>query len=666
MKIPLPEWFFFLASMIRRGMLGLILSICTVAGANATTPLAIDIGGDTQRLAVWPQLRVVVNADRPMNLDQVAALALGENALTVISPERIFGRGSVPHWGYFLLENAGEHTRERLLALEATTLFDVRLFEKDGLGNWVEINTWAQNAQGSFGGGTIYPVWALELTPKSTKEMLIKIEGPSIVRFPVFVYSPEKFALVERKFHVLAGVTLGIFIFIGVYIASLRGQLNDASVPLFAVILLADLLGTFWLSGILSELFPSAPEKLLSPIGFAAYCTLFGGGAWHARLYLNTRQWAPQADRLLYGLGWLWLFLATWVAWAYPVGARILLVWGGTATAIVVVAISVMAARRQILFSKYEAAIWMTSLVFVMSYLLSRAFNQPLLWSSSALALVQATVIAVLYGVAMSSHLLRQRALLESSQKEAVLERERLNVRINERSLIYAATNHDLRQPLLGVSVFADLLTSAETSEKRRAYANNLNMALREVDDILVSMQQLAALNESVRTPPLEQVSLNEILTPLIEEYRTRAQAKHINIRYVPTQLRIDTHVQYFQRIVRNALTNAIRHGGHGCRILVGVRRGGGLRLMIVDTGPGMTQAQTQKAFDAFASFDPRGPLNKGAGLGLFSSQSLANLLGLKVSLQSQEGRGTVFALQIAAVAAGEHVRLPHPTDHHS
>ncbi len=625
----------------------LVIALGASIAAHASRTPAVDIVPGVQKLALWPALHVVKAGGRSLEPAQVAALAPGPSSLTVDSPHRIFGRGDGAFWGAFAVHNARQSGSEYLLALEATTLFNAQLFMLEDSGVWSEVPSWAKNARGSLGGGTIHPVWTLQIPPGKTLDMLLLIEGDSIIRFPVFLYSPEAFVISERKINFLVGTTFGIFLFIGVYIASLRRHLRDRSVPLFGIILVADLVGAFWLSGVWSAIFPSVPESMLSPIGFGAYAILFGCGSWHARLYLNTGGWAPGANRILLLLGWLWLCLAPWFAVTFPGNARILLVWGGTATALMVVAVSIFAARKQIRFSGYEAATWLTSLLFVMSYMIARAFDQPLLWSSSALALVQATAIAILYGVAMSQHLLRQKDLTEQSQKEAVLERETVAARMRERSLIYAATNHDLRQPLLGVSVFADLLKSARTEEDRSSYSVKLSLALSEVDDILVSMQQLSAVNEESNSPALETVYLHEILVPLIEEYRSRSQYKNATIRYVPSRVLIHTHIPYFQRIVRNALSNAIRYIGPGGRILVGCRRGGGLRLVVADTGRGMSKEQTEKAFDAFTRFDPATANTDGAGLGLFSTKSLATSLGLSVSLASREGRGTVFSVEI-------------------
>lgn len=219
---------------------------------------------------------------------------------------------------------------------------------------------------------------------------------------------------------------------------------------------------------------------------------------------------------------------------------------------------------------------------------------------------------------------------------------------MRERSLLFAATNHDLRQPLLGVNLFADLLKSAATPAQREEHARKLDLALREVDDLLIGIQQLAAVHEAAHQPAMETVKLDDLLAPVIEEYRRRSEYKRITIRYVPSRISVTTHVPYFQRIVRNVLSNAVRYTEQGDRILVGCRQGGGLRLVIADSGHGMTEEQTRRAFDAFQRFDAGKSLPDGFGLGLFSTGSLANALGLEVNLKSRTGYGTEFSIALS------------------
>lgn len=631
-----------------RRLAGLVLALrlgCLACAAHAGLPLPVDIPVDAERVSVWPALKVVAPTGQPLTPETAAQRAAGDDAIEVDSPHRIFGRGTSPYWALFSLRNPAATEQSRLLTVETTTQFDMRLYARDHAGAWRPLASLAEAAAGRLGGGTTHPAWALRLAPGQATEFLLRIEGPAIVRFPVFAYHPVGFVERERSINIAIGMALGICLFIIIHAAWLRRHLDDELALLFILMIVADLVGALWLSGFLSELFPAASERVLSPLGFAAYACLFGCGCLHARGYLNCNAWAPRTDQLLRVLGWAWFAAAPFFAVAFPVAARIVLVWGGAAIAVLLVAVSALAARRDIRFSRFIAAAWLAYLAGGLLFLIVRVVDKPLLWSSSTFVLVQAALVAVCFGFAMTQRLMQQRDALAASRQEAVMQREKGAALMRERSLLFAATNHDLRQPLLGVSLFADLLKSAATPAEREERSKKLGLALKEVDELLVGIQQLAAVHEAEHRPTLETVKLDDLLAPVIEEYRGRSEYKRITIRYVPSRLSITTHVPYFQRIVRNALSNAIRYTDQGDRILVGCRRGGGLRLVIADTGRGMTEDQTRRAFDAFQRFDGDMSIPDGFGLGLFSTKSLAGALGLAVKLTSRAGRGTEFSI---------------------
>jgi signal transduction histidine kinase len=526
------------------------------------------------------------------------------------------------------------------------------LFERAEGGEWTEARSLTQLAAGRFGGGFRYPAWTLDLPTGKSVDLLLRVEGPSVVRFPLFLYDAVGFANRERTFDMLIGIALGIPLLLGVYVLSLRRFLDDSSVPLFVGMLVSELVAASWISGFLQQLFPALPESTLSPVGFAAYASLYGLSSLHARVYLNVATWAPAADRRLRYVGWFWLGFAPWFAWAFPISARILLLWGGTAVALMLISVSFMAARNKVPFSRYIAAAWATYVLSGVGYLIPRVMNVSGVSYANYFAVLQGMVVATLFGFAMSQRLLQQRELLLVERQEAEVQRKQAASLMRERSLLFAATNHDLRQPLLGVGMFADLLKSAATEKEREEYSGKLDIALEEVDGLLVGIQQLAAVNESTHRPAMETVVLDELLSPVVEEYRRRASYKHVSIRYVPTRLSIYTHVPYFQRIVRNVLSNAVRYTDPGGRILVGCRRAGGLCLSIVDTGHGMTEEQVHLAFDAFQRFDLAISIPDGFGLGLFSAKSLANALGLEIGLRSEQGHGTEVRISLRPSAA--------------
>ena len=619
---------------------------CIVATLGVcVSAMAVEIPIDSGRVPIWPELRIVAPADRNASPEQAAKLAGGSRALGVDSPDRILGRGMLPYWALFSLQNPERAAQMRMLALESTTQYDTRLFNRDAGGRWQPVNSIAEESGGKVGGGTINPVWALTLAPNITADFLLRIEGPSVVRFPLFAYTPVAYSERTRQTDVTLGFALGSCLFIALYILYLHRLLEDRSVPLFLWMLAGDLVGALWLSGALAAFFPALPENVIGHVGFAGFSVLFGVGCLHAREYLNTAAWSQRADRSLLVSGWAWFALAPWFMPVFPVAARILLVWGGTVVALGIVAAAILASRRKGSMSGFIAAAWVSNVLMGLYFAIVRAIDNPLIWSPSSLALIQATVMAIFFGFAMSQRLVGQRVVLAAHAREAELQREKVAALVRERSLLFAATNHDLRQPLLGVGLFAELLKSARTDEERQEHARKLGLAIAEVDGLLIGIQQLAAVHEASIPPPLESASLDDLLMPIVAEYRNRAESKRITIRYVPTRLKITTHPPYFQRIVRNVLSNAIRYTVSGDRILVGCRRAGGLHIVIADSGRGMTEDQAARAFDAFQRFDTDKSVPDGFGLGLFSVRTLAHALGHVVTLQSQSGGGTRFRM---------------------
>lgn len=602
---------------------------------------------DAVRVAAWSRLSVF-QAERPdLTPQQAAELMPSARLPAVDSPERIMGRGVRPWWARFSLRNAGSVPLTRLISLESTTQHSVRLFRQATGGDWQLLPTMADQAGRQLASGSSYPLWPLSLEPGETIELMLRIEGPAVVRFPVFVIHPSSQDKWTMMFYLAIGVTIGVCLLVCLYVIYWHRYLDDASVLLFAVMLSADLAGALWLSGFFSALLPMFAEESLSTIGLAAYAVLYGCGSLHARIYLKTAAWSPATDRLLRWMGWSWLFVSPWCALAFPVAARVLMVWGGAVVALVLVLASLRAATRKVPFSEFIAAAWLSYLVVGLTFLVARVTEDPRFWSSSALVLAQPTLVAILFGIAMNQKLLANRDHLIAAHSETLMQREHANRLMHERSLLFAAMNHDLRQPLLGVGMYASMLKSAADPGRQAELSAKLDSALREVDDLMAGIQQLALAHETNHQPAMETRLIDELLAPVIDEYRQQAYAKRITIRYVPSRLSITTHAPYFLRIVRNLLSNTLRYTGRGGRVVVGVRRGGGLRLLVADNGQGMNEEQTRRAFEAFTRFDAQAAIPQGSGLGLFSVRTLATGLGMQTALHSVPGRGSCFTLSL-------------------
>jgi len=156
-------------------------------------------------------------------------------------------------------------------------------------------------------------------------------------------------------------------------------------------------------------------------------------------------------------------------------------------------------------------------------------------------------------------------------------------------------------------------------------------------------------------------VSLAEVIEPLKNAFAVQAAARGLRLRFVDSDAWVRTDAQLLRRILQNFLSNALRYTRHGS-VLLGIRwlSPERLRIEVRDSGPGIAPDQQASIFDEFRRGSQTSPWGeKGLGLGLAICERMARLLGHRLSLRSQLGRGCVFAIDLPRVAPP---RLPAPS----
>jgi CheY-like chemotaxis protein/anti-sigma regulatory factor (Ser/Thr protein kinase) len=152
----------------------------------------------------------------------------------------------------------------------------------------------------------------------------------------------------------------------------------------------------------------------------------------------------------------------------------------------------------------------------------------------------------------------------------------------------------------------------------------------------------------------------------LRNQFKTTAKDAGKQIHFFASNVVLYTDPILLERILRNFVTNAIRHA-RGKRILVGCRYAKGYRRIEVwDDGPGIPEDQLDKIFEEFYQIgNPARNLNQGLGLGLAITNRIAKLLELTITVRSKPGRGSVFAVNVPLGAesppmTSEHASVTH------
>jgi len=212
-----------------------------------------------------------------------------------------------------------------------------------------------------------------------------------------------------------------------------------------------------------------------------------------------------------------------------------------------------------------------------------------------------------------------------------------------------AAASHDLLQPLNAARLFVSALADLEQPAANAELVDNIDLALASVEDLLSALLDISKLDAGAVTPEVTDFPLRGILAPLATEYAAVAAERGIDLKVVGSGAVVRSDMRLLRRIVQNFLSNALRYV-QGGRVVVGCRRtGDGIRIEVWDNGPGIPRDKITEIFQEFRRLDT--PVTKGRdrgmGLGLAIVDRVARMLGHPITVRSEPGRGSVFAVTV-------------------
>ncbi len=234
------------------------------------------------------------------------------------------------------------------------------------------------------------------------------------------------------------------------------------------------------------------------------------------------------------------------------------------------------------------------------------------------------------------------------------------------KSEFLANMSHELRTPLNSLLLLSRLLAdnpNHNLTDKQIEFASTIHSAgsdlLRLIDDIL-DLSKIEAGRVDVDVLPLE---LAWVRSHVEQAFGPQAEEKGLELRVEVTPevpATIITDRQRLQQILRNLVANAIKFtdSGHVELQIATVPAGTGygvptldsagsvLAFTVRDTGIGIESDKLEMIFEAFQQAD--GTTSRkygGTGLGLNISKELARMLGGKIEVSSEVGRGSRFAL---------------------
>jgi signal transduction histidine kinase len=215
------------------------------------------------------------------------------------------------------------------------------------------------------------------------------------------------------------------------------------------------------------------------------------------------------------------------------------------------------------------------------------------------------------------------------------------------------SASHDLGQPLQAARLFFDDVMDARTKPDREAAGRRVTWALDSAQELLRRMLEHLKLEAGAIAPNLRAVPVGSLIARMAEMHEPSARLAGVDIIALTSRLNARADPELVERALGNLVANAIRHA-KARRLLIGARRRGGrVRLWVIDDGVGIGEADAARLFRDFAQGSDHGDeIRGGFGLGLASARRMAGLMDGAVGLEPKWRGGSAFWLELPAADA--------------
>lgn len=245
----------------------------------------------------------------------------------------------------------------------------------------------------------------------------------------------------------------------------------------------------------------------------------------------------------------------------------------------------------------------------------------------------------------------RSEQLLEQLRQQNLLA-ERARAQAEEasrsKSLFFAAANHDLRQPLHSLGLFATALRNGKIDEDGRRLIDQILQCTESLEQLFDNLLDISRLDAGQIEVQREEVAANAVFERLRNAYAVPAQKKGLRLSIRRSDAMLLTDATLLFRLLSNLVANAIRYTEHGRVLIACRRRGASAHIEVWDTGIGIPATEHERIFEEFYQVDqPVRAQRRGLGLGLATVRRLSRLLDHPLQLRSEVGHGSRFTLQV-------------------
>ena len=268
------------------------------------------------------------------------------------------------------------------------------------------------------------------------------------------------------------------------------------------------------------------------------------------------------------------------------------------------------------------------------------------------LKIILLAIAAAATAIVLSSYIrrsIRREREYRRNIEEAKDETERI---MRQREQLLLTITHDIKAPAASISGFIELMKGGHLDRQMQLYIDNIGTSARHLLNLVGALLDYHRLDAGKVEPHPVPFCPNRLVADCVEAMKPQAAEKGLEIRVRADDEKLDRMYKgdtfRIKQIIDNLTGNAIKYTAEGSitvTVDMEARTVDGwqwIKICVNDTGRGMTREESERVFKAFTRLsDAQG--TEGVGLGLAITKELVEILGGKIKLVSEKGKGSSF-----------------------
>jgi len=239
---------------------------------------------------------------------------------------------------------------------------------------------------------------------------------------------------------------------------------------------------------------------------------------------------------------------------------------------------------------------------------------------------------------------------------------DRINELENSRQLFVSNVSHELKTPMTSMKVLADSLLSQEDvpNEMYREFMQDMSNEINRENVIISDLLTLVKLDNPDMSMNISQVNINGLVESVLKLVKPLAEQKNIELvleSFRPIIAEVDE--VKLSMAISNLVENGIKYNKQDGYVHVSLNADRTyFYVKVKDNGKGIPADSIPRIFDRFYRVDKaRDRATGGSGLGLSITKSIVLAHNGEIKVYSEEGRGTIFNMQIPLthISTGEY-----------